>query len=273
MVERRLPILVGCALSGLLLFAALAGATLSTGFKGSNWEYYIDAACPAGSALTGLATDSGTYVLGIKVMCTPLPLPGTAAVGDGSDYGGGTQNQDVCPSGESMVGADGHVGSWMDSIQVICRPVDSNGFSTGGTDKLAVRGGAGGGPVSDSCASPDGAIGARVFVDDTDAYIAGIAFECDFLLAADVDPPDTTITTSPHSRTTRRHATFRFESSEDGSSFGCSLDGATAKPCQSPRTYRHLHTGRHRFRVTATDQAENADPTPASFHWKIRKAA
>ncbi|UJA19816.1 hypothetical protein HJD18_06075 [Thermoleophilia bacterium SCSIO 60948] len=86
---------------------------------------------------------------------------------------------------------------------------------------------------------------------------------------ADVTPPDTKVTKTVVNDK-RRTATFRFASTEPGSTFTCKLDGHPARPCTSPRTYANLKVGRHRLKVTAADGAGNADPTPASKRWRIR---
>ena len=43
-----------------------------------------------------------------------------------------------------------------------------------------------------------------------------------------------------------------------------------AGACDSPQTYKKLKVGKHRFQVTATDLAGNADPTPARKTFKIK---
>lgn len=83
----------------------------------------------------------------------------------------------------------------------------------------------------------------------------------------DTTPPETTITGAPPASTASTDATFQFTSSESGSTFACSLDGAPAEPCTSPRTYTGLSVGSHTFTVSATDAAGNVDPTPASSTW------
>lgn len=82
----------------------------------------------------------------------------------------------------------------------------------------------------------------------------------------DCEPPETTITTGPKPKLRlkgkRRAVKFRFASSEDGSSFECSLDGGPFTACASPAAYS-LRPGKHRFRVAARDAVGNLDPTPA----------
>jgi WD40 repeat protein len=81
--------------------------------------------------------------------------------------------------------------------------------------------------------------------------------------------PQTRITGSPQHTTRRHRASFRFHSDDSGSTFRCKLDRGRFKPCDSPRTYRHLESGRHTFKVRATDSARTTDPTPAKRRWMI----
>jgi hypothetical protein len=85
----------------------------------------------------------------------------------------------------------------------------------------------------------------------------------------DTTAPETSITAEPSSRTTSTSASFSFVSSESGSSFECSLDGAVFSACNSPRAYTSLSVGSHRFAVRAKDTAGNSDATPAEFSWAI----
>jgi hypothetical protein len=71
----------------------------------------------------------------------------------------------------------------------------------------------------------------------------------DFTRAA----PKVSLTARPAKRASRRVATFRFKSSQSGSTFRCRLDGKSWGKCSSPKTYRNLKRGRkHAFRVRAT---------------------
>jgi hypothetical protein len=88
---------------------------------------------------------------------------------------------------------------------------------------------------------------------------------------ADTSPPDTAITKRPKDKTKKKQATFEFTSSEPGSSFQCAVDGqALEVPCTSPYTVK-VNKGKHTFQVRATDPAGNADTTPASDAWKVKK--
>jgi hypothetical protein len=85
----------------------------------------------------------------------------------------------------------------------------------------------------------------------------------------DTTPPNTVIKSGPKGKTHKRKATFRFTSTEPGSTFQCKLDGKPWKPCKSPKTYKGLKEGKHVFKVKATDAAGNVDPTPAKRIWRI----
>jgi hypothetical protein len=86
----------------------------------------------------------------------------------------------------------------------------------------------------------------------------------------DTTAPQTTIGAgAPPATGTSTSATFNFTSSEQNSTFECSLDNAAFAPCSSPRAYSNLAVGAHSFRVRAADEAENVDETPAVHNWTI----
>jgi hypothetical protein len=92
---------------------------------------------------------------------------------------------------------------------------------------------------------------------------------------ADCVVPETLLTKGPKDKVKtkkkRAKATFEFSSSEPGSSFQCTLDGKQEfKPCTSPLTVK-VKKGKHSFEVTATDSAGNADPSPATDGWKVKR--
>ena len=87
----------------------------------------------------------------------------------------------------------------------------------------------------------------------------------------DTTPPETTISKGPRAKTTSKKATFRFAASESGSTFVCALDGNVARPCVSPLKLTRVTKGKHKLTVVATDAAGNADATPASYRWKVKK--
>ncbi|MGH3086943.1 MAG: hypothetical protein ACRDSJ_06440, partial [Rubrobacteraceae bacterium] len=99
-------------------------------------------------------------------------------------------------------------------------------------------------------------------------------FNEDFAVAryigGDTAPPDTTITSGPPAKTKKTTASFSF-ASEPGATFQCSLDGSAFTACASPKTFTGLSRKKHTFRVRAVDAAGNADPTPASRSWTVRR--
>ena len=82
------------------------------------------------------------------------------------------------------------------------------------------------------------------------------------------DEVDTEITSYPAALTNSTSANFTFVSTDAGNTFQCSLDYAVFKACTSPKSYSKLKAGNHNFTVRAT-VGGMADPTPASFDWKI----
>ena len=83
-----------------------------------------------------------------------------------------------------------------------------------------------------------------------------------------VPAPDTTITGGPSGTVNSSSASLTFTSTIPGSTFACSLDGATATPCTSPAAYTGLSDGSHTFSVAATANGVT-DPTPATASWTV----
>jgi hypothetical protein len=90
-----------------------------------------------------------------------------------------------------------------------------------------------------------------------------------FDLLPDNTPPDTTITAGPSGDTTDSTPTFSFASSEPNSTFDCQIDSGPAVACASPYTTGALAEGPHTFSVTATDAADNTDPSPATRDFTV----
>ena len=84
----------------------------------------------------------------------------------------------------------------------------------------------------------------------------------------DTTPPGTAIVSGPPAETADSSATFVL-SADEPATFTCSLDGADDADCASSVTYAALALGPHIFRVTASDRAGNADPTPAEHRWQV----
>jgi hypothetical protein len=89
----------------------------------------------------------------------------------------------------------------------------------------------------------------------------------------DTTAPETTIDSGPEASTTDTEARFTFSSDEQGATFRCSLDEGAFEACTSPHDVRALEAGQHRLRVEATDQAGNADESPASHTWTVEPPA
>ncbi len=87
---------------------------------------------------------------------------------------------------------------------------------------------------------------------------------------ADTTPPETTIDSRPPDPSTSSTASFTYSSSEPGSSFRCSLDGAAFASCPTTGvTYSGLSNGSHSFQVQAVDPSSNADPSPAGYSFEV----
>jgi hypothetical protein len=90
----------------------------------------------------------------------------------------------------------------------------------------------------------------------------------------DTTPPQTTIVARPPDPSTSELAFFGYESSEAGSSYECSLDGAGFSACPATGvSYSGLANGPHSFRVRAIDASANVDPTPAGYSFGVAVAA
>ena len=85
----------------------------------------------------------------------------------------------------------------------------------------------------------------------------------------DATPPETSILSGPKKLVNRTSAGFRFSSSEMGSTFQCSLDGAAFKSCDADDSLINLRSRSHSLRVRAVDGAGNVDATPAIHRWKV----
>lgn len=83
--------------------------------------------------------------------------------------------------------------------------------------------------------------------------------------------PNTTILTKPASTTRNRSARFTFTSNKGLVRYQCKIDAKAWQACRSPRTYTGLAVGQHTFRVRAIDNSNQADPTPATYTWRIRR--
>ena len=86
----------------------------------------------------------------------------------------------------------------------------------------------------------------------------------------DTTPPRTHFTKDAPEKTEKRQVTFKFTSSEPGSTFECKLDGKNWRHCSSgKKAVKHLDGGKHTFQVRAIDPAGNTDPSPAKDKFKV----
>ncbi len=86
-------------------------------------------------------------------------------------------------------------------------------------------------------------------------------------------PPNTSITSSPPALTNSASPSFGLSSTDPGSTFECSIDGAPFATCPNPQTYSSLADGAHTFQARAVDPFGSADPTPSSHSWTIDTVA
>ena len=101
-------------------------------------------------------------------------------------------------------------------------------------------------------------------VDDATLYVATDGVAPEPLPVPDTTAPETILTTAPAGGIAKALVVpFAFGSSEAGSSFLCSMDGAAYAACSTP-TSATVTSGAHTFRVVARDAAGNVDASPAS---------
>lgn len=82
-------------------------------------------------------------------------------------------------------------------------------------------------------------------------------------------PPSPPATSLLLSRVKAHRASFRFAAAGTGPfRFECKLDRRKFRPCSSPRVYKRLGRGAHRFAVRAIG-AGGTDPTPATRRFRI----
>jgi hypothetical protein len=81
--------------------------------------------------------------------------------------------------------------------------------------------------------------------------------------------PNTKIKKRPKNKSGDDSPTFKFKSSESGSTFKCKLDRKKFKKCKSPKTYHGLDPGKHTFKVEAIDSSGLVDKSPAKDKFKI----
>lgn len=97
-----------------------------------------------------------------------------------------------------------------------------------------------------------------------------VQMDADKTVTATFDRWKVTITKRPKKRTTKRKATFAFNSTAPGSRFQCEIDYGEPKRCSSPKTYKKLEPGPHRFDVHATGPTGRDYGPSAHYNWKVK---
>ncbi len=149
-------------------------------------------------------------------------------------------------------------------------PGDDTLEGAGGFDYL--KGDAG----ADTLRLRDGAVDRGLCGTEADTVIADatdVLDGCesiDLPVVTDTSPPNTTGLSGPKTVTAGKKAKFRFTSTEAGSTFTCKLDKGKARKCTSPYSLKVSKPGKHTLKVTATDAAGNADPSPASRTFTVK---
>ena len=85
----------------------------------------------------------------------------------------------------------------------------------------------------------------------------------------DVLAPETTINGGAGNKLASGKAKFRFSSNEANATFMCKLDKKAFQPCTSPKKYKNLAPGKHKFQVQAADTSANVDATPAKKKFSV----
>lgn len=193
-------------------------------------------------------------------------------------FNGGTQTIDASRF-SGVLEADGRGGPDI----IIGGPNED--FLTGGPGNDDITGGPGfdwvnGGLDADQLQLRDGEIDRGVCGDGADLAIADpidSLLGCESIslpAAADTTAPDTTGLKGPKQVTKGKVVTFKFSSTEAGSSFKCKVDGGKTTTCASPFKVKtgKLKPGKHTFSAFAVDAAGNADATPATQKFTVKAA-
>jgi hypothetical protein len=69
----------------------------------------------------------------------------------------------------------------------------------------------------------------------------------------------------------KHKVTFMLGSNEAGSTFLCKLDKKAFAKCQSPKSYKNLKPGKHKFQVKASDSQGKVDPSPVVKKFTIKE--
>jgi hypothetical protein len=213
---------------------------------------------PTGTVADGAATiratafdsvgNSTATEVGITIDNT---FPSVAPAGpNGQTYGPGTTQSWTLNASDATSGV----------ASVMCRIVSATSSPAFGACTV--------GSTSHSVSNlPGGAYTFEVKVVDN----VGLTTTVSRTFTIDATPPNTRFKSGgvPPAKTTSSRATFKFASTEAGSTFQCKLDRGAWKNCNSgTKTYTGISRGTHTFRVRAIDAFGNKDGTPAVRTWK-----
>ncbi len=199
--------------------------------------------------------------------------------------GGGGGGSSLVPAGGSLVLASPAASP---KVQITYTPPPSISISSPGDGATFVKGqavtavysctaseGAGvtscAGTVANGAALDTATLGQHTFkveAKDTDGSSASKSVSYRV-----VPPPNTVLGVHPKKviKTDKKKVKvkFGFSSSTAGATFKCKLDKGAFATCTSPKAYK-VKLGKHKFTVKAVS-AGRADPTPASFSFKVKK--
>jgi sugar lactone lactonase YvrE len=139
------------------------------------------------------------------------------------------------------------------------------------TFKCTVDGG-GAGPYSD-CASGVSinslAAGGHIFYVRAYDVDGNVGDPATYTWTVDLTPPTVSVDTAPPDPSASLNANFTYHSSENPSTFRCSLDGATPASCGNSFSGTVVGDGQHTFDVWAVDQANNISTNAAEYTWTV----
>ena len=109
---------------------------------------------------------------------------------------GDIQSKEYCKTGTFLIGLKVRSGLWVDQIQMICAPLDSNGSTSGERYLGPVRGGeGGGGPVETTCGPGEIIVGVGLAMTPENRQVRMFRFNCASMRIAghhDIDLGNTT---------------------------------------------------------------------------------